>query len=197
MPYSQRFDEAFLYAHQLHRQQHRKSTGIPYVTHLLAVAALVGEHGGSEVQVIAALLHDAVEDQGGAGTGAEIEARFGPEVARIVYACSDTDVEPKPPWRPRKEAYIRHLWELPEDVLLVSIADKLHNARTILMDLYGGNDVWKRFSGGKEGTLWYYRSLQQVYSARMQGPMVMALQDVLEKLHLMAGVPWPPLDPAV
>lgn len=190
MPYSEQFDEALRYAHQLHRHQHRKSTDVPYITHLLAVAAIVGEHGGSEVQVIAALLHDAVEDQGGAATGAEIEARFGPAVARIVYACSDTDVEPKPPWRPRKEAYIRHLWTLPEEVLLVSMADKLHNARSILMDLYAGNDVWRRFSGGKEGTLWYYRALHRVYQNRMKGAILQELEDVLFKLHRLAEVPW-------
>src|SRR5829696_6570189 len=124
----------------------RKGTNIPYVTHLLAVAAIVGENGGTEDEVIAALLHDAVEDQGGAATRDEIRRRFGDSVTTIVEGTSDTDVVPKPPWRERKQSYINHVGEAPRSVRLVSAADKLHNARSILVDLRAeGEAAWRRF----------------------------------------------------
>ncbi len=167
METSARFEEALTYAARLHARQKRKGTAIPYVTHLMAVAAIVGEAGGSEDQIIAGLLHDAVEDQGGAPVLAEIRRRFGPAVAGIVDGCTDTDQIPKPPWRARKEAYLAHLEEAPPEVLLVSCADKLHTARAIVADLRElGSEVWSRFSVGSGESLWYYESLCAAFRSR-------------------------------
>ena len=153
-----RFDDALAYASQLHRWQTRKGSEVPYVSHLLGVASLVIEEGGTEVQAIAALLHDAVEDQGGLLRLVDIRERFGDAVADIVLACTDSTEEPKPPWRPRKEAYLAHLPAVSPDALIVSVADKVHNAHSILMDLRsGGIAMFERFTGGMDGTLWYYR----------------------------------------
>jgi (p)ppGpp synthase/HD superfamily hydrolase len=161
---TERFEEALLYAAQLHIHQKRKATQIPYISHLLSVSALVLEDGGNEDQAIAGLLHDAVEDQGGQETLEEVRKRFGDRVAYIVENCSDTFIEPKPPWRERKEAYLAHLSTVPSDVRRVALADKIHNARSILSSLRkDGEDVWARFNGGKAGSLWYYRSLLQVF----------------------------------
>jgi GTP pyrophosphokinase len=183
-----RFTEALPYAAELHRQQVRKGSGVPYVSHLLAVAGLVLEHGGNEDEAIAALLHDAVEDQGGAPRLQEIRQRFGDTVAAIVEGCTDTDETPKPPWRPRKEAYIAHLASASPSVRLVSAADKLHNARTILADhrRFGGS-VWRRFSGGRDGTLWYYRSLVEAFRAHGMNPLVEDLERVVGELERLAG----------
>ncbi len=165
--FSPRFDHALVYAHQLHARQTRKGTPTPYVGHLLAVAAIVIDNYGTEEEVIAALLHDAVEDQGGAKTREEIRQRFGEQVAAIVDGLTDTDQTPKPPWRKRKEDYIAHLAEAPSSVLLVSLADKIHNAGSILRDVRAdGEDVWKRFNGGKAGSLWYYRALVETFRVR-------------------------------
>ena len=152
MPYGEEFQEALLYAARLHRHQKRKGTNTLYVTHLLAVTAIVTESGGTENEVVAALLHDAPEDQGGKERLEDIRTRFGEMVAEIVDGCTDTYEEPKPAWRPRKEAYIERISSQPASVQLVSAADKLHNARAILSDLRDiGEDLWDRFTGGKEG----------------------------------------------
>lgn len=167
-----RFDEALSYASRIHRAQRRKGTEIPYVSHLLAVASLTLEHGGDEDQAIAALLHDAAEDQGGAERLADIEARFGPGVAAIVADCTDAWTEPKPPWRARKEAYIAHLPGKPARSLLVSLADKTHNGRAIVADLRcHGAALWGRFAGGEEGTLWYYESLAAAFAQALPCPL--------------------------
>jgi (p)ppGpp synthase/HD superfamily hydrolase len=160
-----RFEEALVLANRLHANQTRKGTNTPYVAHLLAVAALVIENGGKEDEAIAALLHDAIEDQGGQKTRDEIRRRFGDIVVSIVNGCTDTDQVPKPPWRERKEEYVARLRKEPSDsVRLVSLADKVHNARAIIADHSQiGDAVWARFKGGKEGTLWYYRSLVNVF----------------------------------
>ena len=142
MPYGEQFEAALVYAARLHRDQTRKGSGIPYVNHLLAVAAIVGENGGTEEEVVAALLHDAPEDHGGRARLEEIRERFGDEVAEIVAGCTDTYEDPKPAWRPRKEAYVAHVRTAPASVRLVSAADKLHNARSILADLrVSGNEL--------------------------------------------------------
>jgi len=173
LTYSPRFDEALVYASGLHREQTRKGSGIPYVNHLLGVAAIVGEAGGSEDQVIAALLHDAVEDQGGLETLEEIRKRFGEAVADMVMSCTDTVETPKPAWRPRKEAYVAHVATADEDALLVSIADKLYNARTILFGLRSdGVSFWDRFSAKRDGSLWYYRALVSAFRARGCQPLL-------------------------
>ncbi len=174
--FTNRFEEALVYAAQLHARQKRKGGDTPYVAHLLAVAALVIEHGGDEDQAIAALLHDAVEDQGGEATRREIARRFGDEVAFIVEGCTDADTVPKPPWRERKEKYIEHLRTLPERVRLVSAADKLHNARSILIDYRDfGETVWLRFQGKKDGTLWYYR---EIIAALRDGPPLRIIREL-------------------
>ena len=167
-----KYDEALLFASELHRDQVRKGTGIPYLSHLLSVSALVLKNGGDEEQAIAGLLHDAAEDQGGQPTLDEIDTRFGERVARMVLDCTDSLVDPKPPWRARKEAYVASIALKPLDSLLVSLADKTDNARAILGGYREiGDEVWNRFSGRKEGTIWYYRSLSELFSRRMPGPL--------------------------
>ena len=183
-----RFEEALTYAARLHREQVRKGSGVPYLSHLLSVAGIALEHGASEDEAIAALLHDAVEDQGGATTLAEIRRRFGDTVADIVAGCSDTDVVPKPPWRPRKEAYVAHLASASSSARLVSAADKLHNARSILTDYRRlGEGVWTRFAGGKEGTLWYYRAVVQAFRAYEPTPLVDELERAVEEMERLGS----------
>lgn len=166
---SSRLETALVYSAQLHSTQRRKATDVPYVTHLWAVAAIVGEHGGDEDQIIAALLHDGPEDCGGLAILDEIRREFGDRVAETVAGCSDTFESPKPPWRQRKEAYISHLSTTTLDTLLVSAADKLHNSRSILAELRrDGLSIFDRFNGKQEGTLWYYRALVQAYQTRLE-----------------------------
>jgi len=165
-----RYDDALRYAHDLHREQTRKGTLIPYISHLMTVSALVIEHGGNEDQAIGALLHDAAEDQGGDATLADIRRRFGDAVAQIVNDCTDAWEEPKPEWRPRKEAYLAILPKKSPQSLLVSLADKTHNAEAILFDYRAlGDDLWPRFNGGADGTRWYYRALADVFAQSMPG----------------------------
>ena len=185
MPYGEKFEEALPYAARLHRDQVRKGTSTPYITHLLAVASIVGENDGTEDEVVAALLHDAPEDQGGEERLGEIRARFGGEVAEIVDGCTDTYETPKPPWRERKERYLAHLEDASGSVRLVSSADKLHNARAVLSDYrLVGEDLWTRFNGGKEGTLWYYRAV--VDTLRGDGPVVEDLDRVVTELEAVS-----------
>jgi len=161
---SKRLQEAFTYASDLHANQKRKATDIPYLSHLMGVASIVMVQEGTEDETIAALLHDAVEDQGGLPTLEEIRKRFGDEVARIVEGCTDADTMPKPEWRERKEKYLAHLREAGPSVRLVSAADKLYNVRSIVEDYRAvGEELWSRFRGGKDGTLWYYRTLAETY----------------------------------
>ena len=171
-----RFDRALLYATHVHGGQVRKETPVPYIAHLLAVAATVLEYDGSEDMAIAALLHDAVEDQGGEPRLSDIRNRFGDRVADIVRSCSDTVVnssagQKKEDWKTRKTRYIEHLNLLDQDTLLVSLSDKVHNARSILRDLRKseiGNAIWKRFKPTKEDTLWYYRELAMSFQKRLE-----------------------------
>jgi len=189
MSLTTRFDDALVFTARLHAQQTRKGTVIPYLSHLLAVASLVIEQGGSEDEAIAALLHDAVEDQGGEATRQEIRRRFGEAVAVLVDECSDTDVIPKPPWRERKEKYLAHLAQASPSARLISQADKLHNARTILVDhRVAGEAVWDRFNGGKDGTLWYYRALVEAFrTASGSTPLVDELERVVWELEQTAN----------
>lgn len=173
---TRRFDDALLFASELHRSQVRKGTAVPYLSHLLSVSALVLKNGGDEDQAIAALLHDAAEDQGGRETLEEIRRRFGDRVARIVADCTDAWSLPKPEWRQRKERYINALPGKPPDTLLVSLADKTDNARAILAGYREtGDDIWRRFKGGKEGTRWYYQSLAEIFSKHYPGPLASEL----------------------
>lgn len=183
------FTEAFRYAAEVHGQQTRKGSRIPYISHLMAVSALVIEHGGNEREAIAALLHDMVEDQGGVARLDEIRSRFGDEVAEIVAGCTDAWTEPKPDWQKRKEEHIRHLEQAPPSVLLVSAADKLHNARAILSDYREvGERLWERFSGGKNGTMWYYRDMLAVYrKVNANRRLVAELERVVRELELLVN----------
>jgi (p)ppGpp synthase/HD superfamily hydrolase len=179
-----RFEDALLCATRLHATQTRKGSGVPYVSHLLAVASLVLEAGGDEDHAIAALLHDAAEDQGGLATLAEIRARFGDAVADIVAACSDTFDEPKPPWHARKRAYLAHLRDAPPAVRLVSCADKLHNARAIAADYRRhGDALWQRFSAGPDDILWYYRELSAIFTVHGPEHLAAELALVVAELH--------------
>ncbi|MBW2733990.1 MAG: HD domain-containing protein [Deltaproteobacteria bacterium] len=180
---TERFEQALTYTIRLHTSQRRKGKDVPYSAHLLSVAGLVLEHGGTEDEAIAALLHDAIEDQGGAETGKEISRLFGPEVATIVEGCSDTDQKPKPPWRERKEAYLAHLPHASDSIRLVSAADKLHNARSILTDYRAlGEKLWPRFRAGREGTLWYFTQLAGIFSKHGPKSLAEDLQDVVSEL---------------
>jgi (p)ppGpp synthase/HD superfamily hydrolase len=159
-----RFTEALSLAAELHATQSRKASGVPYVSHVLAVASLVIEQGGTEDEAIAALLHDAAEDCGGEPTLARIGRDFGPNVAAIVLGCSDTTTQPKPPWRARKEAYLRHLARASRSVQLVAIADKLHNLQSTLRDYaVQGEAFWTHFHSGRDGMLWYFGELVDVF----------------------------------
>ena len=185
---STKFDDALAFAVDLHREQPRKGTGVPYVSHLLSVAALVLEHGGTEDQAIAALLHDAVEDQGGRPTAERIRERFGDLVAEIVDGCTDTDVSPKPPWRLRKEAYVARVRNEPAHVRLVSAADKLHNARTMVTDLrIHGPALWERFNAGRDETLWYLESLVAAFREAGSTPIVEELARTVAELRFVSG----------
>lgn len=186
-----RFEEALVLANTLHRNQRRKGTDIPYVAHLLGVAAIALEIGADEDQAIAALLHDAVEDQGGQPTLQEIRTRFGERVAAMVEA--NTDGEPdvatgaKAPWRERKEAYLAGMAHKNADALLVSLADKTHNARAILDDLaVHGDTLWNRFNGGRDGSLWYYDALARVFADRLPGPGAERFAAIVTEMHLVA-----------
>lgn len=185
---TKRFNDALVLAVNLHDGQYRKGTSIPYAAHLLAVSALVLEYGGDENQAMAALLHDAVEDQGGAQTLSEIASRFGEDVSGIVADCSDSWETPKPPWRSRKDAYLEHLKVVPDRSKLVSCADKIHNGRAIARDigLYG-DSIWKRFKGGRDGTLWYYSALLQVFQDTFIHPIVSELAEVVKELNAKVG----------
>ncbi len=172
---SNRFNQALAFAAELHAQQQRKGSGVPYVAHLLGVTSIALEYGANEDEAIAALLHDAIEDQGGVATGAEIRRRFGDAVATIVEGCTDAHSIPKPPWRERKELYLAHLPSASPSVLLVSASDKLHNSRSILQDYRAiGETVWDRFKGGKTGTLWYYRALVEAFRLTAVNPNLFA-----------------------
>jgi hypothetical protein len=189
-PRGERFRDALQLAAVLHGDDCRKGTSIPYVSHLLAVASLVIENGGSEDLAIAALLHDALEDHPEQITVDDLRARFGSIVTDIVVACSDV-VErsadgAKPPWRVRKERYIEHLRHAPPNVLLVALADKVHNARSMVRDLRAADDpraFWRRFNSTKREQFWYYGSLAKVFTKRLPGPLADELVSLVAELR--------------
>ena len=189
-----RFESAMAYAHQVHQGQRRKGTGIPYIAHILGVAAIAMEYGADEDEAIGALLHDAAEDGGGEATLAEIRARFGDAVAEIVLGCSDSlveDPEDKLPWMERKENYLAHLQTTANrSVCLVSAADKLHNVRSIIRDYREhGDDVWQRFQGRRDGTLWYYETVADMLLRRFRSQLTRDLQEEVDKLLALANEP--------
>ena len=180
---SERFDRAFLLAAELHRTHTRKGSDTPYLAHLLAVTALAIEHGADEDQAIAALLHDAVEDQGGLPTLERIRVACGDRVAHLVEALSDATTMPKPPWRQRKDQYLAHLAVSSPDVLLISASDKVHNARSIVEDhAVVGARLWQIFSGGRDGTIWYYQSLAAIFRARGPQRLAATLTELVERM---------------
>ncbi len=179
-----RFEQALLFASRRHAKQQRKGTGVPYISHLLSVAGLVLEAGGDEDLAIAALLHDVVEDCGGAKILREVRRRFGKRVAHVVDGCTDTDLDPKPPWRQRKEDYLSHLQTADADTRLVSVADKLHNVRTIATDYREhGAAVWQRFQGKRDGTLWYYRALLREFKRTKSNRLVREFERAVSDLE--------------
>lgn len=173
MELTDRFSSAVALALDLHRTQTRKVSGTPFVAHLLRVAGTVLEHGADEDTAIAAVLHDAIEDQGGPKARKIIQDRFGERVANIVDECSDTDKTPKPPWRERKERYLAHLATASPSARMISAADKLDNIRSLLSSYHqSGEAIWRHFRGGKDGTLWYFRSVRDIL--KQTGPESLA-----------------------
>jgi (p)ppGpp synthase/HD superfamily hydrolase len=187
-----RFEAALVLTHRLHQAQVRKGLKVPYISHLMSVAALVLEDGGDEDEAIAALLHDAVEDQGGAATREVIRGQFGDRVVAIIDGCTESAQQPKPPWRARKEAHLVKLVGASPAVVRVTLADKLHNARSLLMDYQTmGEDLWGKFGGGREGTLWYYRQMvvvleSQVSGTLVSGSLMRALRETVQQLELVS-----------
>lgn len=189
IPLGPRFLEAFHFAFEMHADQARKASTIPYTAHLMGVASLVLEAGGDEDLAMAALLHDVVEDCGGAPMLAKIRNQFGARVAKVVEGCTDADTYPKPPWRERKERYLEHLGQADADTRLVSAADKLNNVRSILSDYREiGESVWERFKGGREGTLWYYRALLDEFLRHPPNRITRDFNLAVRELESLAGV---------
>jgi (p)ppGpp synthase/HD superfamily hydrolase len=183
-----RFREALVFAFQLHSHQVRKASRTPYISHLLSAAATAIQFGADEDEAIAALLHDAIEDQGGERTRQEIRELFGERVVEIVNGCTDSDTNPKPPWRQRKEAYLDHLKSAPHSVRLVVACDKLHNARSILIDYRSlGDELWQRFTGKKDGTLWYYNSISEIFQTFGPHPLFEELVRVIDQINALAA----------
>ncbi len=196
-----RFSEALTGAADIHRDQLRKDTKIPYVEHVLGVASIALFHGANEDEAIAALLHDAIEDapkeRGVESVRGWIRSSFGATVLEIIEGCTDTDEVPKPAWRKRKEDYIAHVAKASSSVVLVSAADKLHNAMEILADYRElGDELWRRFNAdaGKAGTIGYYRGLVEAYRKTGHHPrLVQKLDEVVKQIETAARHPgqWP------
>lgn len=186
--YSQRVDEALAMVAVAFRDRARKGSGVPYLAHLLGVAALVAEHGGNENQVIAALLHDYLEDIEGTDAK-ELHERFGQQVAEWVVALSDTMVRPKPPWQERKESYLAKLRMESGELKLVSAADKLHNAQSLLRDHREvGEALWVRFTATREQTLWYYRAVTEALAEKWSHPILGELRRAVDELETLESV---------
>ena len=187
--FTDRFDRALLYATHVHGGQARKGTSTPYVAHLLAVAATVLEYGSSEDMAIAALLHDAAEDQGGEPRLADIRSRLGDRVADIVRSCSDSTAaahQPREDWRIRKTRYLEHLNRVDNETLLVSLSDEVHNARSILRDLRNpaiGPAIWDRFKPTKGETLLYYRQVASAFLRLLPGQLSEELSEIVDVLE--------------
>jgi GTP pyrophosphokinase len=183
-----RFTDALAYAATLHQNQKRKISGVPYIAHLLRVAGIALEYGATEDEAIAALLHDAIEDQGGDATRDEIRRRFGDEVVAIVEGCTDAHVTPKPPWRGRKEAHLAALRNASDSVRLVVAADKLDNARSLLKEYrQRGEAIWEYFHARRDGTLWYYHAMLEVLESAGATPLVDEFRRTLAELDRVVG----------
>jgi len=183
-----RLQRAFRYAAEKHFGQTRKQSAVPYISHLMAVASLVLEAGGDEDMAIAGFLHDVVEDCGGMPRLREVRQQFGGRVAKMVEGCTDSFGEPKPEWVERKKDYLREVKHADVDTRLVSASDKLHNVRTILADYrQHGEAIWTRFTGKKEGTLWYYRALSDEYQRRSPNRITRELEIAVVELERTVG----------
>lgn len=175
------FTTAVGYTIAAHAGQRRNQSPVPYIAHPLAVCSLVLEAGGDEDLAIAALLHDTAEDHGGRQRLTDIRVRFGARVAAIVEGCTDSLDDPKPPWRVRKERYLEHLRQASDDVLLVSVADKLHNARSVLIDYrQHAEALWSRFAGGRDYAAWYLVELARLFGEKRPGPLADELHRVVQ-----------------
>jgi len=184
---SPRFNSALIYAAELHQEQERKVSGSPYLGHLLRVAGIVLEYGGNEDEAIGALLHDAVEDQGGMPVLEEIRRRFGEAVAETVLGCSDAQARPKPPWQQRKQAHVDHVRSASPAVRMVVAADKLDNARSLLREYrIRGESLWNFFHGGRSGTLWYYDAMLAALKDAGVSPLVEELERTLAEIRTIA-----------
>jgi (p)ppGpp synthase/HD superfamily hydrolase len=182
---TQRFENAFVYVFQLHAYQLRKGGTVPYISHLMSVAALVLEDGGDEDAAIAALLHDAVEDQGGGAIRDEIQQRFGDRVLHIVDACTESVEIPKPPWKQRKIQALVRMEQSEPEILRVMLADKLHNLRSIYADWQRqGDRVWLRFNASRTEVLWFYGACIEAVGDRFDSPMVTELDVLLNNFKI-------------
>lgn len=186
MKLTEKFETALIYATRLHANQYRKVSNTPYISHLLSVAALVLEAGGTEEEAIAGLLHDSIEDQGGKQTREEIRQLFGEQIVTIIDGCTECDTHPKPPWQERKNKYLENIRQASPSIQKVSLADKLHNARSLLSDWQQHGDIiWQQFKAGKTSTLWFYQQLLQVYQANGSSAMVEEFAHIVHNLHQM------------
>jgi len=190
MEYSQRVVEAFSLMYELHRKQARKGSRVPYITHLIGAASIVGAYGGDENQFIAALLHDAVEDQGGIETLDRIRTRFGDDVADLVNACSDAYGEPKPRWKDRKKRFLESLKNADARVKLIVAADKLYNVREVTSQLRArGPRVWRIFKAGRDSSLWLQAATVKALGHNgWRHPVYDELAEAVEKLHHLAEI---------
>jgi (p)ppGpp synthase/HD superfamily hydrolase len=189
--YGERFEQALCLAARSFRKVRRKATGVPYIAHLLWVTATVAEHGGDEDQLIAAVLHDYLEDVEGSSVE-QLERQFGQRVAWMVAELSDTTTRPKPPWRQRKERYLAHLPHADPAIKLVSAADKLHNVLSCVHDYQdSGEELFDRFRGGREGTLWYFREVHRALAEGWDHPIVPLLGEQVVYLHELASARYP------
>jgi GTP pyrophosphokinase len=183
-----RLDQAFRYAHEVHAEQFRKGTSVPYLGHLMGVASIVLDDGGTEDETIAALLHDAAEDHGGRTRLEDIRSRFGDAVAQIVSDCTDNWDTPKPPWVERKQSYVQHARMLSPSSLRVSAADKVHNTYGLLRDLRNaGEAVWGRYEASADDVLTYYESLVRAYRHAGGGRLVDELERIVRGIQREMG----------
>ena len=186
--FTRRFDEACVYAREVHGAQTRKGGDVLYLGHLLGVASIVIDDGGTEDEAIAGLLHDAAEDHGGRDRLADIRARFGPIVAAIVEDCTDSWSTPKEPWKERKQRYVAHARTLASSSLRVSAADKVHNAYAILRDLRTiGDDVWTRFNARPDDVVKYYQDLTRAFRQAGGGRLVDELDRIVRGIEREMG----------
>lgn len=182
--FTARFERALVFANRMHAGQVRKYSGAPYIAHLLGVAAFVLEDGGSEDEAIAAILHDTAEDCGGEDTLEDIRQKFGEKIAKIVRECSDTLERPKPPWEERKRNHLEVLRTAMPETIRVMLADKVYNALSLLHALQdSGDQVWHKFKGGKDGTLWYFHEMLAIFRQRHSGFMVRELARLIAAIE--------------